>query len=94
MDELLEQIKGHAYSNVSIQAHVVVKTMCSCKNFSLDPQGDHVLACKKHTGTTRVHNHVMDVLAQLDCNTDYSVSINQKVSTTVAASNKQAMLRL
>ena len=89
MDELLLQIKGHAYSNVSMQAHVVVKTMCSCKNFSLDPQGDHVLACKKHTGATRGHNHVMDVLAQLARNTGYSVRVNLKVSTTAAASNKQ-----
>jgi len=40
-----------------LQAHAAARTMCSCKNFSLDPQGDHVLACKKNTGATRGHNH-------------------------------------
>ena len=33
-----------------LQAHAVARTMCSCKNFSLVPQGDHVLTCKKHPG--------------------------------------------
>jgi len=46
-----------------LQAHAVARTMCSCKNFSFDLQGDHMLACKKHTGATRGHNHVMDILA-------------------------------
>ena len=55
-----------------LQAHAMFWTMCLCKNFSLDPQRDHMLACKKHTGATRGHNHVMDVLAQLDRNTGYS----------------------
>jgi len=32
------------------QAHAVARTICSCENFSFDPQGDHVLACKKQTG--------------------------------------------
>jgi len=72
-----------------LQAHAVAQTMCSCKNFPLDPQGDHVLTCKKHTGATRGHNHVMDVLAQLARNTGYSVRVNHKVSTTAAANNKQ-----
>jgi len=27
-----------------LQAQNVARTMCSCKNFSLDPKGDHVLA--------------------------------------------------
>jgi len=27
-----------------LQAHVVARTMCLCENFSLDPQGDQVLA--------------------------------------------------
>jgi len=35
-----------------LQAYAVAQTMCLCKNFSLDPQGDHVLACQKHTGAT------------------------------------------
>jgi len=77
-----------------LQAHAVARTMCSCKNFSLDPQGDHVLACKKHTGATQGHNHVMDVLAQLARNTGYSVRVNHKVSTTAAASNKQGDVEL
>jgi len=72
-----------------LQAHAVARTMCSCENFSLDLQGDHVLSCKKHTGATRGHNHVMDVLAQLARNTGYSVCVNHKVSTTAAASNNQ-----
>jgi len=70
-----------------LQAHAEARTMCSCKNFSLDPQSNHVLACKKHIGATRGHNHVMDVLAQLARNTGYSVRVNHKVSTTAAASN-------
>jgi len=77
-----------------LQAHTVVRTMCSCKKFSLDPQGDHVLTCKKHTGATRGHNHVMDVLAQLSHNTGYSVRANHTVSTTAAASNKQGDIEL
>jgi len=77
-----------------LQAHAVARTMCSCKNFSLDPQDDHVLTCKKHTGATRVHNHVIDILAQLARNTGYSVRVNHKVSTTAAASNKQGDVEL
>jgi len=77
-----------------LQAHAVARTMCSCKNFSLDPQGDHVITCKKHTGATRGHNHVMYVLVQLACNTGYSVRVNHKVSTTAAASNKQGDVEL
>jgi len=70
-----------------LQAHAVARTMRSCKSFSLDPHGDHVLACKKHTGATRGHNHAMDVLAQQARKTGYSVRVNHKVSTTAAASN-------
>jgi len=55
-----------------LKAYSVARMMCSCKNFSLDLQGDHVLTCKKHTGATRGHNCVMDVLAQLACNTGYA----------------------
>jgi len=74
-----------------LKAHAVARTMCSCKNFSLDSQGDHVLTCKRHAGATRGHNYVMDVLAQLDRN---SVRVNHKVSTMVAASNKQGDVEL
>ena len=55
---------------------------------------DHVLTCKKHTGATQGHNHVIDVLAQLAHNTGYSVRVNYKVSTTAAASNKQGDVEL
>jgi len=77
-----------------LQVHDVARTMCSCKKFSLDPQGNHVLACKKYTGATRGHNHVMNVLAQLAHNTGYSVRVNHKVSTTAAASKKQCNVEL
>jgi len=77
-----------------LQAHAVARIMCSCKHFSLDSKGDHVLACKQHTGATRGHNHVMDVLTQLASNTGYSVRFNHKVSTTAAASNKRGDVKL
>jgi len=48
-----------------------------------------VLFCKKYTGATRGHNHVMHVLA-----TGYSVRVNHKVSTTAAASKKQGDVEL
>jgi len=76
------------------QAHTAARMMCSCKKLSLDLQDDHVLACKKRTGATRGHNHVMDVLAQLARNTGYSVRVNHKASTTAAASNKQGDVEL
>jgi len=52
------------------------------------------LLCERHTGATRGHNHVMNVLAQLACNTGYSVRVHHKVSTTAAASNKQGDVEL
>jgi len=36
----------------------------------------------------------MDILAQLACNTGYSVRINHKMSTTAATSNKQGDVEL
>jgi len=36
----------------------------------------------------------MDFLAQLTCNTGYSVRVNHKVSTAAAASNKQGDVKL
>jgi len=77
-----------------IQRHAFARTMCLCKKFSLDPQGNYVLACKKHTGATRGHNHVMHVLAQLARNTGYSVRVNHKAPTAAAASNKQGDVEL
>jgi len=55
----------------------------------LDQYGDHVLTCKKHTGAITGHDHVMNVLAQLACNSGLRVRINRKVVTTAADSNKQ-----
>jgi len=77
-----------------LQAHDVAWTMCSCKNFSLVLQVNHVLTCKKHTGATRGHNHVMNVLVHLARNTGYSVRVNHKVLMTAAASNKQGDVEL
>ena len=74
-----------------LQAYAVARMMCSCENFALDPQGDRMLTCKKHTGATRGHSHVMDVLAQLARNTGYSVRVDHKV---LAASNKQGDVEL
>ena len=53
-----------------------------------------MLSCNKHTGATRGHNHVMDVLVQLARNTAYSVRVHHNVSTTVVASNKQGDVEL
>jgi hypothetical protein len=77
-----------------LNAHAVARTMCLCKNFSLDPQGNHVLTCKKHTAATRGHNRVMNVLEQLAHKTGYSMRVNLKVSTTADASNKQGDVKL
>jgi len=55
----------------------------------LDQYGDHVLTCKKHTGTTAGHDHVMNVSAQLARNSRLRVRINRNVATTAAGSNKQ-----
>jgi hypothetical protein len=75
-----------------LQAHAVARTMCLCKSFALDPQGDHVLSCKKRTAGTRGHNHVIDVLVQLARNAGYSERVNHKVSMTAAASRVMSSL--
>ena len=77
-----------------LKAHAMALTVCPCKKNSLNPQGHHVLTCKKHMGATQGHNHIMHVLAQLSCNIGYSVRVNHKVSTTEAASNKQGNIEL
>jgi len=77
-----------------LNAHAVARTMCLCKNFSLDPQGNHVITCEKHTAATRGHNHVMNVLEQLARKTGYSMRVTFKVSTTADASNKQGDVKL
>jgi len=57
--------------------------------FVLDQYGHHVLTCKKHTGAIAGHDHVMNVSAQLACNSGLRVCINCRVATTAADSNKQ-----
>ena len=52
------------------------------------------LLAKKHTGATRGHNHVKDVLSQLVRNTVFSVRVNDKLSTKAAASIKQGDIEL
>jgi len=72
-----------------LQAHAVALMMRSYKNFALNPQGDYVLTYKMHTGATRGHNHIVDVVAQLARHTGYSMRVNHKMWTTAAAlSNK------
>jgi len=62
---------------------------CTCRKFVLDQYGDHVLTCKKHTGVITGHDHVMNVSAQLACNSGLRVRINRKVDTTAADNKKQ-----
>jgi len=57
--------------------------------FVLDQYGDHVLTCKKHTGTIAGHGHVMNVTAQLARNSGLKVGVNRKVDTTAVDNNKQ-----
>jgi len=71
-----------------LQAHAVARTMRLCKNFSLDPQGDHVLTCKKHTRATRGHNHVLDVWHHWPA-TQPTLCASIIRCRTAAASNKQ-----
>jgi len=52
----------------------------------IDPLGDHVLCCKKHTGSIRGHNHLMDVLAMLARASNIGPD---KVSTTGDGTRKQ-----
>jgi len=65
--------------------------MChsACQNFVLDQYGDHVLTCKKHTGVITGHDHVMNVSAQLACNSSLRVRVKRKVATTAVDNNKQ-----
>jgi len=72
-----------------LRAHAVTRTQCTCQIFVLDQYGDHVLTCKKHTGAIVSHDHVMNVSAQLACNSGLRVRINRKVATTAVDSNKQ-----
>jgi len=70
-------------------AHAHSRTLCSCK-MCIDPLGDHVLTCKQHTGSIRGHNHLMDVVASLSCDSKIGpVRVNHKVSTTVDGTRKQ-----
>jgi len=62
---------------------------CACQKFVLDQYGDHVLTCKKHTGTIASYDHVLNVSVQLARNSGLRVRINRKVSTTAADGNRQ-----
>jgi len=70
-------------------AHAHSRTLCSCK-MCINPLGDHVLTCKQHTGSTRGHNHLMDVVASLSRDSKIGpVRVNHKVSTTGDDTRKQ-----
>jgi len=70
-------------------AHIQALTECACK-IRIDPLGDHVLICKKHTGSIRGHNHLLEVLANLACSSKIgSMRVNHRVSTTGDGSRKQ-----
>ena len=72
-------------------AHAKARTKPECAyKISINPLGDHVLTCKKHTGSIRGHNHHMDVLANLIRSSKIgSVHVNHRVSTTGDGSRKQ-----
>jgi len=72
-----------------LRAHAVARTQCTCRKFELDQYGDHVLTCKKHTGTIAGHDHVMNVSAQLAHYSGLTARVNHKVVTTAADSDKQ-----
>ena len=46
-----------------LRAHGVSRTQCACQKFVLDQYRDHVLTCKKHSGTITGHDHFMNVSA-------------------------------
>ena len=72
-----------------ILAHAHSRTLCSCK-MCIDPLCDHVLTCKRHTGSIRGHNHLMDVVASLSRDSKIApVRVNHKVSTTGDGTRKQ-----
>jgi len=53
----------------------------------IDPLGHH---CKQHTGSTRGHNHLMDVVTSLSRDSKIGpVRVNHKVSTTGDGTRKQ-----
>jgi len=72
-----------------LRAHAVARTQCACQKFVLDQHRDHELTCKKHTGAIAGHDHVINVSAQLACNSGLRVRIIRKVATTAVDSNKQ-----
>jgi len=70
-------------------AHAHSRMLCSCK-MCIDPLGDHVLTCKKHTGSICGHNRLMDVVASLSRDSKIGpVRVNHKVSTTGDGTRKQ-----
>jgi len=70
-------------------AHVHSRTLCSCK-MCINPLGDHILTCRKHTGSIRGHNDLMDVVASLTRDSKIGpVRVSHKVSTTGDGTRKQ-----
>jgi len=61
-------------------AHDHSCTLCSCK-MCINPLGDHVLTCKQHTGSTRSHNDLIQIVASLLRDSKISpVRVNHKMS--------------
>ena len=57
--------------------------------------GDHVLTCKQHTRSICGHNHLMDVVASLSCDSKIGpVRDNRKLSTTGDGTRKQGDVEL
>jgi len=48
-----------------------------------------VFCCKKHTGAIVGHDNVMNMSAQLACNSGLRERVNRKVATTATDNNKQ-----
>jgi len=72
-------------------ARAQTRTTYACK-IRNSPLGDHLLTCKKHTGSIRGHNHFMDVLANLARSSkicSLHVRVDPRVSTTGDGSHKQ-----
>jgi len=70
-------------------AYAQSRTLCPCE-MGIDPLSDHVLTCKQHTGSICGHNHLMDVVACLLCDSKIGpVRVNHKVPTMGDGTRKQ-----
>ena len=93
LGEFLLPIHGYAYSDAS--GICCGSDDVRLQKISLDPQGDHVLTCKKHTGATRGHDHIVEILVALVRNSgDKTVRVNYRVSQTAADSRKQGNVEI